>query len=993
MKPNQFDNSWSLYNSAKIEVAEGDRLRTYGKDRQRGLEAREELIVTKVKDGKVTLEGDAVKVRLQDGDSVKIGYNYVQSLGGQVKENGTVLASLPINSLNAETLNTVARSGERIELFTAENPGRARNRIADIPRYLPVINTLRAQVSQTQPEQAIEQANSQLYTELERDVRDGMKSARGSEVAFNLGDLTKAVLSANHTYQLKDVRQELDKLQKTGELMQVDTPHAGQLFIERNTYLNEKNILAHIVQGKGAVEPLMSAHVQLAAGLTAGQQEATSLILTTEDRFVGIQGYAGVGKTTQYRAVIQALETLGQSKPTVIGLAPTHQAVNELQSIGVQAQTISSFLVEQERLQGTGETSDFKNTVFLIDEQSMTGNDHLSRLYDQIAAGGGRAVSSGDTAQLQAIDAGSPFRLMQQRSAADFAIMKEIVRQTPELLPAVYSMIDKDVHGALKTIDSLSPEQVNRQPGAYVPERSVMTIPDNPSLLRAIAQDYAGRTVPVRDATLVIAHTNADRTAINNEIHQALKANGDLGTTDVGVPILVREKTTGSQLNNSANYLEHVGQILLMRDSYYAIEGVDTQAKTVALRAYDSTTGKVEGGSVIISPAEHRTSDIALYRQENLRISEGEKIRFTATNKDEGIFANRPYTVVEISPDKSLILQDRDGERLTVQPQDLKHQHFDYAYAVTAYGAQGASHPYVIALEGIEGGRKNLATLQYAYVAFSRAKEHVQVYSDNPDAWARKVSASAERATAHDLVHLQDDRKAAVAVQLWSGATPLDQTRLENPSDLNARWIGSTEKHPQPSLLLPTFNRAGHQVGVLLYDIKPSEMKNFSPEQKHRQLGAERGDFVLLRTSNDGKTELFESLSQAHQFTQEHKDTGVIVRLHGNAEPLNVKRMSGGTIEISDRHVQEIAREIEKQRRNEVTAGLAVAREFLQREKDKKPTLTELEIKEVVRQQAVESKKLDKRLHKLSVDLSKEDLQTTEREIITTPDRIKEKTL
>ncbi|WP_410260849.1 AAA family ATPase [Klebsiella pneumoniae] len=42
--------------------------------------------------------------------------------------------------------------------------------------------------------------------------------------------------------------------------------------------------------------------------------------------------------------------------------------------------------------------------------------------------GGGRAVLSGDTDQLQSIAPGQPFRLMQQRSAADVAIMKEIVR-------------------------------------------------------------------------------------------------------------------------------------------------------------------------------------------------------------------------------------------------------------------------------------------------------------------------------------------------------------------------------------------------------------------------------------------------------------------------------------------------------------------------------------------------------------------------------------
>lgn len=72
-------------------------------------------------------------------------------------------------------------------------------------------------------------------------------------------------------------------------------------------------------------------------------------------------------------------------------------------------------------------------------------------------------MSSGDNDQLQPIAPGQPFRLMQQRSAADVAIMKEIVRQVPELRPAVYSLIERDVHRALTTIEQVTPEQVPRK--------------------------------------------------------------------------------------------------------------------------------------------------------------------------------------------------------------------------------------------------------------------------------------------------------------------------------------------------------------------------------------------------------------------------------------------------------------------------------------------------------------------------------------------------
>lgn len=131
-----------------------------------------------------------------------------------------------------------------------------------------------------------------------------------------------------------------------------------------------------------------------------------------------------------------------------------------MQSAGVEAQTTASFLHDTQLLMRSGQTPDFSNTLFLVDESSMLGLSDTAKAMSLIAAGGGRAVSSGDTDQLQSIAPGQPFRLMQKRSAADVAIMQEIVRQVPELRPAVYSLIDRDIHSALSTIERVEPAQV-----------------------------------------------------------------------------------------------------------------------------------------------------------------------------------------------------------------------------------------------------------------------------------------------------------------------------------------------------------------------------------------------------------------------------------------------------------------------------------------------------------------------------------------------------
>ncbi|HFF7288015.1 TPA: AAA family ATPase, partial [Klebsiella pneumoniae] len=159
------------------------------------------------------------------------------------------------------------------------------------------------------------------------------------------------------------------------------------------------------------------------------------------------------------------------------------------------ARTTASFLHDTQLLQRNGQTPDFSNTLFLLDESSMVGLADMAKAHSLIVAGGGRAVSSGDNDQLQPIAPGQPFRLMQQRSAADVAIMKEIVRQMPELRPAVYSLIERDVHRALTTIEQVTPEQVPRKEGAWAPGSSVVEF--TPKQEKAIEKALSeGKTLP-----------------------------------------------------------------------------------------------------------------------------------------------------------------------------------------------------------------------------------------------------------------------------------------------------------------------------------------------------------------------------------------------------------------------------------------------------------------------------------------------------------------
>jgi hypothetical protein len=187
-------------------------------------------------------------------------------------------------------------------------------------------------------------------------------------------------------------------------------------------------------------------------------------------------------------------------------------------------------------------------------------------------------VLSGDTDQLQSIAPGQPFRLMQQRSAADVAIMKEIVRQVPELRPAVYSLIDRDVNRALATIEQVTPEQVPRKDGAWVPENSVVeftpaqeaiqkalnegeSVPAGQptTLYEALVKDYADRTPEAQSQTLIITHLNDDRRVLNSLIHDARRDNGEVGREEVTLPVLVTSNIRDGELRRLSTWTAHKG--------------------------------------------------------------------------------------------------------------------------------------------------------------------------------------------------------------------------------------------------------------------------------------------------------------------------------------------------------------------------------------------------------------------------------------------------
>ncbi|WP_269936376.1 conjugative transfer relaxase/helicase TraI domain-containing protein, partial [Serratia liquefaciens] len=515
----------------------------------------------------------------------------------------------------------------------------------------------------------------------------------------------------------------------------------------------------------------------------------------------------------------------------------------------------------------------------------------------------GRAVMSGDEAQLEAIAPGAPFRLAQGRSAIDMAVMKEIVRQTPELKPAVYKIIDNDVPGALDVVRAVAPASVPRQANAWVPAQSVVEYPAKgpDDIHAAIVSDYLGRTEAARRDTLIITHLNADRHIINAGIHQERLAAGELKGEAVNLPILESANIQGGELRKLDTWVRNRGAVVLLDNTYYRMAAIDSQSRTVSLQ--DS-----EGNTRQFSPASAVREGVTLYNPRTLEVSVGDRMRFSKSDVERGHVANSTWMVEAIKCD-TVTLGDGHQTR-TVNPRLQQHdRHVDLAYAITAHGAQGASERFAITLEGVESGRAQMVNRASAYVALSRAKEHVQVYTDDEAGWLKAICKAKERTTAHDAVLGITPGSQRAAESLYRKAAPLAGNALGRAvlrqaglvGDSLAHYVAPGKKYPQPHAMLPVYDANGKPAGAWLASLTDAQGKSVGglPTQG-RVFGSDNAQFVALQASQNNETRLATSMDAGIRLAAQHPDSGVVVRLQGEGVPFNPQAMTGGKIWVND---------------------------------------------------------------------------------------------
>ena len=145
------------------------------------------------------------------------------------------------------------------------------------------------------------------------------------EAVFARADLIAGALAWDPgAVAMPEAEHEVGRLEKAGTLHAASLPVAKDMLTTSKAMADERETIALVEAGQGReAVPMRARAVDKAlrkGPLTQGQRDAVRLILSDKDRVVGVQGYAGTGKTTMLNRARALLEKRGYE---VKGLAPS----------------------------------------------------------------------------------------------------------------------------------------------------------------------------------------------------------------------------------------------------------------------------------------------------------------------------------------------------------------------------------------------------------------------------------------------------------------------------------------------------------------------------------------------------------------------------------------------------------------------------------------------------------------------------------------------
>jgi ATP-dependent exoDNAse (exonuclease V) alpha subunit len=489
----------------------------------------------------------------------------------------------------------------------------------------------------------------------------------------------------------------------------------------------------------------------LTHAMTASQTESMIALLTTKDRYLAIQGYAGVAKTTMLAEARLLMEEKGYQ---LRGVAVASSAANELQTkAGIRADVFPTVYQE---LKDAPKLS-LRNSIFIVDEASMLSSPQGHALLKHIERTGARLVLVGDRTQLPSVNNGRMFGLIQDYGI-ETTVMNDIVRQKNETLKeAVIHTTRGEIKEALNKLD-------------------IQELSTHEARIQWIANRWLSMSEKERDSTLLFAPTHRDRASITTLIRHGLTENGDLTEQSLSQEVLrsksmepIQERFTAYyQKDDVVRFNQDFKRHSITKNQYYRVDSILSKHRRDNVLPLIDNQGKKLNFSLKSLPhyKTHTASferPIEIYHTESLELKVGDKLMWTRNFKSDGI-RNGEVLKLKMIQNDTVILETKDGQPMSLQNDHPALKHLDYSYVLTNYKVQGKDAPYGIGL--MESYHKFGATMKNFYVQISRAIHGMTLVTD-------------DKKELHDAIRRNVDEKQAALDMISSHKLQEHNLRLE----------------------------------------------------------------------------------------------------------------------------------------------------------------------------------------------------------------------
>ncbi|AVX05952.1 multifunctional conjugation protein TraI (plasmid) [Maritalea myrionectae] len=508
--------------------------------------------------------------------------------------------------------------------------------------------------------------------------------------------------------------------------------------------------------------------------MSLGQQEGAILSLSGKDQFVGVQGHAGVGKTFMMKYITKEADNVGFY---VHGLAPSHAAVDQMTGAVKSAETVSAFLMRR----GPKADIDPKKTILLVDESSMLSNNQMVSLLELAKAKTfARVVFVGDTKQLDSVEAGSPFHLMQQRGMRT-AIVGDIIRQRNDTLrDAVYHSIKGEVTEALEKINN-----------------KIIETSD-------IAQDAASRFLSLneddRKKAGITTPSNKVRAQINEYVRDGLRVEGKLGDRDFSINGLNNLHLSRTELSEPLSYRD--GDIVIAHQNIKQEGIAANKIYEVFSKAMDGSTrqqlflkDRKSGQEIPFHPEKNNKigTSISLFEREERAFAIGDEIKFKIQDKASEIKNGDSGTIQSFREDGAVIRMS-DGTIKEISTQSIAASGMDYSYAVTTHGMQGETVDRIIVAMT---ANEHLTDQKAFYVGISRAKDEAILVTDN----AERLSQQLLEKTGEKIAAVEAKELAEKETEQSQKTTQNDETHQVKDAEKDEKIVlADREKEKEEGL-------------------------------------------------------------------------------------------------------------------------------------------------------------------------------------------------